>query len=336
MTRRSGILLVWTVLAGLAAAGPAAAQEARLVALVVSVGEGAGRADAVQGGFEALGAETLRADDPNNAEMRSLLMRFADVAENRAVALIYLDAPVARFGERDFVLPAGVALPEANDLLTRTLPLSAFARAAAVAGEGGAVFVAANGLEGSLPSGIEAARRAPEQRIGMTPIALATGPDMREMVQALAGLGRDREVELGELMGRISARPAASVSAMPDAPVFLGTPPGQDGTDAAAAEAATGAEAEAGGGTAAMPAAADPASQDRMSTDALAALEQALSRSAKRRLQQGLRARGHYSGLIDGIIGDQTRSAIRSFQQAEGAEMTGYLTQSQILRLQQP
>jgi len=332
MTWRSGILLVWTVLAGLAAAGPAAAQEARLVALVVSVGEGAGRADAVQGGFEALGAETLRADDPNNAEMRSLLMRFADVAENRAVALIYLDAPVARFGERDFVLPAGVALPEANDLLTRTLPLSAFARAAAVAGEGGAVFVAANGLEGSLPSGIEAARRAPEQRIGMTPIALATGADMREMVQALAGLGRDREVELGELMGRISARPATSVSAMPDAPVFLGTPPGQEGTGAEAAAAG----AEAGGGTAAMPAAADPASQDRMSTDALAALEQALSRSAKRRLQQGLRARGHYSGLIDGIIGDQTRSAIRSFQQAEGAEVTGFLTQSQILRLQQP
>ena len=337
MMRHCGVLVIMASLAGLAGT-PAAAQRIGVAALVVAVDGGAGRADAVQGGFEALGAETLRADDPNNAEMRSLLMRFADVAENRDAALIYLDAPVARYGRRDFVLPSDAQLPEANDLLTRALPLSAFARAAAVAGNGGAVFVAASARRTALPEGVEAARDAPEDRIGMTPVVLATGAEVREMVQALATLDRSERVELGALMARMTERPGTTASTMPAAPVYLGDPPGASAPLAepdSGADAATALAAPAGAGPDAASASADPYVES-LTPEALAALEQALSRSAKRRIQLGLRARGHYSGLIDGIIGQQTRQAIRAYQEAEGLEPTGYLTERRLLSLQQP
>ncbi len=326
---RLGTLIL---LLGALIVAPAHAQQARIVALVVSVGDGDGRADAVQGGFAALGAETLRADDPNNAEMRSVLMRFADVAENRAVALIYIDAPVARFGSREFVLPAGIAMAQANDLLTEALPLSAFARAAALAEEGGAVVVAANVLADNLPDGVEPAETAPEGRIGMAPVVFTTRQSTRETVQALARLDRDQAVELGALIAGLTDRPGTSVSSMPETAVSL-TAPAETADapdDAREAEAADARMALAQGAGL-----QDDAQAADMSPEALAALERALSRAAKRRIQSALSAEGHHSGLIDGIIGKQTRSAIRAYQQSIGAEVTGYLTHRQILDLQQ-
>lgn len=325
-----------------AVALPAAAQESRVAGLVVAVGDGAGRADAVQAGLQAIGAETLRADNPNNAEMRSLLMRFADVAETKDVAVIYLDAPIAQLGERDFVLPAGVRLDHANDLLTRALPLSAFGRAAAVAGEGGGVFVSATDLGPGVPDGIARARTAPQQRIGMTPVVLSTAEDARALVQILSAMGRAPEVELGALIQEVTAMPGSTTSAMPERAIYLMRAEAPRAAEPAAARTGAGEPSVPTGydavdeAAAVEPAAATDAAADGPQTaEQLAALEQALSRSAKRRIQLGLRQRGFYAGLIDGIIGDQTRAAIRDYQAANGVAVTGYLTQGQILRLQQ-
>ncbi|MEM9783629.1 MAG: hypothetical protein AAF899_14280, partial [Pseudomonadota bacterium] len=117
-------------------------ETAEIVALVMSTGLGGARADAIQASLQVIGAQTLRAIDPNNAELRSLLRRFADAAADTDVALVYIDAPVLALEGRIFVLPAETGLRRASDLLTRGLPLSAFARAAAAAGSGGAVLVA--------------------------------------------------------------------------------------------------------------------------------------------------------------------------------------------------
>jgi len=318
---------------------PAMAEEARVAALVIAIGTGAARADAVQASLQAMGAETLRANDPNNAELRSLLMRFADAAETRTAALVYLDAPIVGLGRRDFVLPAGTRLRRASDLLTRALPLSAFARATAVAADGGAVFVASARPTEPLPDGVRPAQSAPEARLGASPIVLATADRTDALVRVLANAARAETVDLGALIGEITADPGTSVSAPPEGRVYLRrpaapTPEAEPEAEApqarivtAPAEPPAGSAAPAASGTA-------PDGYERRSVDVLAALEQALSRSAKRRLQQALRTRGFYSGFIDGIFGAQTRAAIEAYQRAEGLAVTGYLTQEQILRLQ--
>ncbi len=50
-------------------------------------------------------------------------------------------------------------------------------------------------------------------------------------------------------------------------------------------------------------------------------------------VQQGLQARGFYSGSIDGAFGNGTRTAIRNWQSASGYAVTGVLTGAQINQL---
>lgn len=49
-----------------------------------------------------------------------------------------------------------------------------------------------------------------------------------------------------------------------------------------------------------------------------------ISRSQSQQLQQALTALGHDTGGVDGIIGPNTRSALRDFQRAQGLEPDGY------------
>ncbi|SLN66953.1 Putative peptidoglycan binding domain protein [Roseivivax jejudonensis] len=58
-----------------------------------------------------------------------------------------------------------------------------------------------------------------------------------------------------------------------------------------------------------------------------------LDRDARRAVQQDLTALGRDTRGVDGIFGPGTRSAIRAWQEAEGREVTGYLTAAQIDRI---
>jgi peptidoglycan hydrolase-like protein with peptidoglycan-binding domain len=49
----------------------------------------------------------------------------------------------------------------------------------------------------------------------------------------------------------------------------------------------------------------------------------ALSAEQVRRVQQRLMEFGHDPGTVDGIMGERTRAALRSFQQSRGIESTG-------------
>lgn len=60
-----------------------------------------------------------------------------------------------------------------------------------------------------------------------------------------------------------------------------------------------------------------------------------LSRSERIALQQGLAARGYQPGNPDGIIGANTRAAIRAFQQSQGLPADGYPTPALLAHLQQ-
>ncbi|MEM6974609.1 MAG: peptidoglycan-binding domain-containing protein [Pseudomonadota bacterium] len=310
-------------------------ETARVVALVMSVGQGGARADAIQASLQVLGAQTLRAIDPNNAELRSLLRRFADAAADTDVAIVYIDAPVLSLEERRFVLPARTVLRRSSDLLTRALPLSAFARASAAAGSGGAVLVAVGAPAEALPAGVTITDSAPEALPGVSPVVLAARGQTDPLLSTLSSAARADTVELGALIAAMAAGDGVSASALPPVDVFLRrpAPPEAEAVEAEAAPiivAPVQAAVETGTGDGAV-APIEPAPQD---IETLAIIEASISRAAKRRLQLGLRDRGHYAGFIDGIFGAQTRAAIEAFQRAEGAPVTGYLTTQQISTLQ--
>ncbi len=51
-------------------------------------------------------------------------------------------------------------------------------------------------------------------------------------------------------------------------------------------------------------------------------------------VQQALAARGYYKGRIDGVIGDETSDAIRSFQRSQGFHVSGGLDEQTLRALQ--
>jgi len=58
-----------------------------------------------------------------------------------------------------------------------------------------------------------------------------------------------------------------------------------------------------------------------------------LAADERRRIQAELRRRGHYAGAIDADFGPATTAAIEAFQRSIGAEPTGVLARSQVIRL---
>ncbi len=302
-----------------AAVAPAMAQSDRVVALIVSVGEGGPRADAIQAQLQVMGAETLRSASPNNAEFRAMLRRFAAEAVNARASLVYLDAPAVSLDGRQFVLPAAAAIDRPTDLLTRAIPLSAFARAAAQSEQGGAVLVAVGARPGGLPEALPAVERAPEPLAGAGPVLIArygaSDPIVRVIAAATAAAASEEAaVDLGDLLTDMAAADGVDVSSLPAGPILLKAPKAAGGAGVAVSDVIAGADAA-------------------RSVEELRLLEQSLSRSAKRTLQRGLRDLGHYNGFLDGIFGPQTRQAILDFQAERSEAQTGFLSGPQLMDL---
>lgn len=295
---------------------PAPAQSDRVVALVVSVGAGAARADAIQAQLQVMGAETLRSESPNNAQLRSILRRFADEAANARASFVYLDLPAVSFENRDYVLADGARPVRSTDLFTQGIPVMAFARTAAQAGQGGAVVMTVTAAPDVLPAGVSPMAAAPEAVSGASAIVVAESGQSDPIVQAVAAAGRQEAVEIGALLRRMTLGEGVSVSALPANPIFLRQPPQP--------------EPAVDPITAALPTAA-PAVPETL--EELELLEQSLSRSAKRSIQLSLRDLGHYKGLIDGIFGPQTRQAITDYQAQRSETQTGVLSRRQLLDL---
>ena len=307
-----GVLALWLLVF---ASLPAMAQSDRAVALVISVGEGSARADAIQAQLQVMGAETLRSVDPSNAEMRAILKRFADEASNARASFVFLDGPVVTHESRAFLLPANTSLSGATDLFTSGIPLQAFARASAQAQQGGAVVAAVGAAPTGLPDGLRSLASAPEPVTGSSPILVAEYGKSDPVVQVMASAVRDEVIEIGALLRRMQSGDGISLSAPSPTPAYLRPPPAEE-------DAAASANAEV------------PSNDSQPETqEELALLEQSLSRSAKRALQRSLRDLGHYKGLVDGIFGPQTRAAIIEFQTARNESPSGFLTRRQLLDL---
>ena len=61
--------------------------------------------------------------------------------------------------------------------------------------------------------------------------------------------------------------------------------------------------------------------------------EQHYSGADRRRIQSALRNLGYYADKLDGVIGPETRAAIRRYQHELGDPMTGTLTPAEATRL---
>ncbi|MDO6590535.1 MULTISPECIES: peptidoglycan-binding domain-containing protein [Rhodobacterales] len=318
------------------------AQSDRTVALVVSVGEGTARADQVQSQLQEIGAETLRAVNPNNAEVRSVLRRFADESEDARAAFVYLDMPAVTFEGREYVLSdsAGLLayqeeLGRGTDLFTQSIPLLAFARTAALAEQGGAVVIAVNEPETGLPDAVSVVTEAPTTVPGASAIVVVDAANSEPVLQTIAAAAvGDTAVEIGALLRRMVVHDGVTVSAMPPLPIMLREPPASVVVPEPQVPV-TAPVPEPEDVEPVVVAVAEPEPQVAQETlEELIILEQSLSRGAKRNLQRRLRDLDHYKGLVDGIFGPQTRTAITEFQTDRTDPPTGVLTRRQLLDLQ--
>lgn len=62
---------------------------------------------------------------------------------------------------------------------------------------------------------------------------------------------------------------------------------------------------------------------DRTGSQSSGAMHSQMDQSQVRQIQQQLQSRGYDVGPVDGIMGEQTKSALREFQQAQGMRATG-------------
>lgn len=337
----------------------------RVVAVLISADADNSRIERLATALQGVNAETKIVAAPSDSEMRALLQSFANIALESDVVIIYIDAPILKLGERGFVATRGLTLPRASALLTRAVPLSAFARAAALAGNGGLVMVGAQDFGGTIPSGATQASAAPGPRNGLAPIVFIPQGAADSAIAALAIALEKPTVELGDMMATLTSINDVTQSQTLPRPVVLRAPPVVSRTQTPAPPAAPPATtqpqtttapaaaaeepapeapapeaAPANGNTAGLPqvSAEELAAQQTapagatpraVSLEELQAFENNLSRSDKREIQRGLRALGFYRGLIDGLFGRQTKSAIEAYQESIGAEPTGLLTEDQ-------
>lgn len=166
--------------------------------------------------LESLDAQTLTADAPNASQIRSILKRFNATAINSDIALVYFDGAVLKLGARSFVAPGGIELRRPSDLLTRAIPLSALARATALAGNGGAVLVHSSGQNINLIDGVTLVETAPPPRTGTSPILFASSAaaaNLADGLEAMVDAGGD--IDLSEALGQLAALDGVSISQMP-------------------------------------------------------------------------------------------------------------------------
>lgn len=321
--RRVGLRALWTLASvTLLVVAPAAAQDTvRIVGMVVSSGAESDRAESALRSLNALNAEVLQVSAPSNAELRAMMRRFSQEAAQADAAVVFLDMPAVRFEERAFVLPGSARLNRPTDIFTEAVPLRAFARMTVLAERGGAVILSSE-APSDLPDGVEYVDVASAPLVGSSEILVVPAEEANAVLDVLnKKTDGTPSVDLRALLEDMSLLPGATLSAVPADPIVLRSPP---------VVARVPIEPVA----VPVPEVIEDAETEPPTTEAeLAILEQSLSPPVKRDLQRALRASGHYRGLIDGIIGVQTREAIKGFQVARSEADTGLLTPTQLLEL---
>ncbi len=196
--------------------------EVTIVALIITSGEETPVSASVTHTLESLDAQVLTANAPNASQMRSILKRFSSAATDVDVALVYYDGAVLKIGDREFVAPGGITLRRRSDLLTKAIPLSALARATALAGNGGAVLVHSTGQGVDLIEGITLVEAAPSARTGTSPILFASSVAAMGLADGLESMAEaSGDISLTEALRGLSALEGVSISQLPTGTTML-------------------------------------------------------------------------------------------------------------------
>ncbi|MCF6306099.1 MAG: peptidoglycan-binding protein [Rhodobacteraceae bacterium] len=349
----------------------------KIVALVLTTAEYNPSSDNILAALDSLNAQTLRVDSPNASELRAVVKRFAAAAIDNDIALVFADGPVLKLGNREFLAPSDLDLRRGTDLLTRAIPLSALARATALAGDGGAIFVHSSDLGKPLPDEISLAQFAPEFRAGTSPVLLGQAGSAMAMAEIFETHAGGEEMDLSRLLTDLISRVEFTVSYIPSRSMIIKKPAlvvpvvtapvnlnmaDQGEVTLGDASANAGENAPVNGGDDTNVISEDQSSQTAgglnlpqiqppvieepeaepevetveaetgkpLSLEMLEALQSGLSRADKRTIQHELRDIRFYSGLIDGIFGNQTKAAIEAYQRSIDADVTGVLSVSQM------
>lgn len=216
------ILLTLSIPFSAFAQGMRPLNEVSIVALIITSGAETEVSESVTETLESLDAQTLTANAPNASEMRSILKRFAAAAIDTDVALIYYDGGVLKIGDREFVAPGGIELRRPSDLLTKAIPLSALARATALAINGGAVLVHSSGQNIDLINGVTLVENAPVARTGTSPILVASATAAQNLADGLGAMAEaEGDIELNMALADLASLEGVSISQMPAGKILL-------------------------------------------------------------------------------------------------------------------
>jgi len=219
--------------------------EVMIVALIITSGEETPVSTSVTRTLESLDAQVLTANAPNASQMRSILKRFAAAALDVDVALVYYDGAVLNIGDREFVAPGDITLQRRSDLLTKAIPLSALARATALAGNGGAVLVRASEGGVALIDGITMVEAAPAARTGTSPILFAGASAAESLAEGLESMAASSDdISLSDALSGLSELAGVSISQLPSSAAMLRKLPAPEPTPEAVASTAVETEVE--------------------------------------------------------------------------------------------
>ncbi len=207
------ILLTLSAAFSATAQGMRAINQVSIVALIITSEAQTPVSTSVTHTLESLDAQVLTATAPNASQMRSILKRFAAAAIDVDVALVYYDGAVLKIGDREFVAPGGIELRRRSDLLTKAIPLSALARATALANNGGAVLVHSTAQGVSLIDGVTLVETAPSARTGTSPVLFASSTAALALADALEAMAKTSDdISLNEALIGLASLEGVSMS----------------------------------------------------------------------------------------------------------------------------
>lgn len=249
-----------------------------------------------------VGFEVSETNDIGNAALNATLSGFAQKAPPQSVLIVYYCGYTAAFNGRSFLVPVSAELATADRIMVEGVAATAVANVLANADARAAIAAldlapAPDKSEPISEAMLSPVNSPPE----VTTLALSQSVP-GGLGNGLAGRLRKPSVNLRTLVEQTQEDwkwqlgITLALTNLPPADIHLRGDQ-QDKTPSAAAT-----PAEAG-----------------------ADVEGQMSLPERQRVQSRLRALGLYDGPIDGIFGDQTRAAIRRYQQANGLPPTGYL-----------
>ncbi|MBV8703149.1 MAG: peptidoglycan-binding protein [Acetobacteraceae bacterium] len=345
--RRGRLLALAVVLLALAP-GARAEPAAGRVALVV--GESAyaalpplpGCAVSAQGIAERLRQLGFDVAERANASNGVLGAALGDLARQAAAApgasvVVYFCGYAVAFDGRAFLLPVSAVLDRPSDALTQGVPARSVIDLAARGTRVGLSVLDTYQPPRAEPGGAEALSALVAARTGSVGHFVVAGTEATvgttatPLAQALSAALAKPSVDLDALMvelkqtqgGAFETGGGAGPAPLVPPAVAAMPPPAAPPPAPAVAPPAPAAAPPPAPVPAVAPVPPGPALPEEEGYDA----------QDRRRVQSALRDLGYYDGAVDGVIGPETRAAIRRYQHELGAPMTGRLTAAEATRL---